>query len=219
MKKKFVTRLKEFSECLFWKYKHFREKELNNKHYLFFYTDYFGLHEQDFENKRLMDIGCGPRGSLEWAKNAKRRIGLDPLADKYKKLNGQHHEMEYVKAYAESIPFEDNYFDFITSFNSLDHVEDLDASCREIVRCLKPGGLFLLIVDIHSYSTFTEPQKMNWSVIENYFPDLQIIEKRKLKSVHNTRIYANLRAGIDLTDVNVSKGVLTAKLRKNPDNT
>jgi len=214
MKKKFVTRLKEFSEWLFWKYKHLKERELSNKHYRFFYTDYFGLGEKDFENKRIMDIGCGPRGSLEWAKNAERRIGLDPLAEKYKKLNDQNHEMEYVKAYAENIPFEDDYFDFITSFNSLDHVEDLDLSCIEIERCLKPGGIFLLIVDIHPYATFTEPQRMNWNFVEEYFPNLKILEKRKLKSVYKSRIYSNLRAGIDQEEKLGSNGVLTAKLQK-----
>ena len=29
------------------------------------------------------DIGCGPRGSLEWATMAAERVGLDPPVNKY----------------------------------------------------------------------------------------------------------------------------------------
>ena len=50
-----------------------------NYHYEYFYTEHFHLAKEDFTGKRILDIGCGPRGSLEWADNALVRIGIDPL--------------------------------------------------------------------------------------------------------------------------------------------
>jgi len=41
------------------------------------------------------------------------------------------------------IPFENNFFDLVTSNQVLEHVEDLDAVLYEIHRVLKPGGAFL----------------------------------------------------------------------------
>jgi len=54
-----------------------------------------------------LDIGCGPRGSLEWADMTKERYGLDPLANEYLKLGADKHKMKYVASGAEKIPFED----------------------------------------------------------------------------------------------------------------
>ena len=31
------------------------------------YTVVFGLTRDDFAGKAVLDVGCGPRGSLEWA--------------------------------------------------------------------------------------------------------------------------------------------------------
>ena len=105
---------------------------------------------------------------------AKERIGLDPLADKYQNLGSKHHKMTYITGYAEKIPFPDQYFDIISSFNSLDHIEDLEKASREIHRTLKTGGILLIIVDIHALPTITEPITLNWSFLHTSFPDFQM---------------------------------------------
>ena len=99
-------KVKEFFELYYWKYKKTKEKQLGNSHYKFFFTTYFSLDEKFYRDKTVLDIGCGPRGSLEWANMAKERIGLDPLADKYLKLGAENHQMTYVNGYTEELPFE-----------------------------------------------------------------------------------------------------------------
>jgi hypothetical protein len=71
------------SELRYWKNRKKEEGEFSNNHYPFFYTTHFDFTINDYRNKRILDIGCGPRGSLEWAQHASERVGLDPLADKY----------------------------------------------------------------------------------------------------------------------------------------
>src|SRR5690349_15969345 len=78
---------KERHELTFWR-KKYREEggRLGNSHYEHFYTVFFGLDRAFYVGKRIVDIGCGPRGSLEWADMAAERVGIDSLAKEYRKL-------------------------------------------------------------------------------------------------------------------------------------
>jgi len=206
--------LKEFSELTYWRLIKLFKKTFSNAHYKYFYTDYFSLRDDFYKDKTILDIGCGPRGSLEWASMCRERIGIDPLADKYGDLRKEKHEMSYVKGYVENIPFPNDYFDVISSFNSLDHVENIKAACNEIKRCLKTGGIFLLIVDIHNLPTLTEPQTIQWSFIMDNFLDFEIVSEVRLECVHRNKIYRNLRINRKIEGEEKSRGVLTAKLKK-----
>ena len=139
---------------------------LQNGHYEQLFTDQFGLTREFFTGKRILDIGCGPRGSLEWATEAVRRVGLDPLVDRYRALGIDEHTMEYCSAPAESIPFPDESFDIVTSLNSLDHVDDLHASLSEITRILVPSGSFLVEVEFGHRPTDTEPIEIPEDFVE-----------------------------------------------------
>ncbi|TNE28900.1 MAG: class I SAM-dependent methyltransferase [Bacteroidetes bacterium] len=211
-----IESVKEFCELVYWKLAQRSDKQLRNDHYKEFYTSYFDLDESFYTGKAIMDIGCGPRGSLEWANMTTERIGLDPLAEKYLKMGASKHKMTYVKAYVEDIPFDDNHFDVICSFNSLDHVKNIEESCKEIKRVLKPGGLFLLVVDIHKYPTFTEPQCLNWSFLQDHFSDFHVLEEKHLENAVKRRIYSNLRTNKELAKGSTENGVLVAKIQK-PD--
>ncbi len=209
------TVIKFSAELSYWKLKNITKDKLNNSHYNFFYTTYFSIPPGYYKDKVILDIGCGPRGSLEWANMAKKRIGIDPLADKYLKMGASEHNMEYIKGYSENIPFQDNYFDVICSFNSLDHVNNLAITCNEINRTLKRDGIFLLIVDIHKRPTLTEPQTISWDFIEKYFPNFLVLEENHLESIKKWLIYSNVRKNVPIKDERKQKGVLTAKLKKN----
>ncbi len=205
--------VKEKIEYIYWWIKKTEEKKLNNNHYEFFYTDYFSLSKKFYDDKIIMDIGCGPRGSLEWANNTKERYGLDPLANKYLKLGAHQHQMKYIEGVSENIPFNDNYFDVITSFNSLDHVENVHKSILEIRRVLKPNGLFLLIVDIHEQATLTEPSAFSWDIIEQFKQDFTILSEQHLEG---HQMYKSIRKAIPFDHNNPQKryGILTLKIQK-----
>jgi ubiquinone/menaquinone biosynthesis C-methylase UbiE len=110
--------------------------------YEYFYTLFFGLDGAKYNDKKILDIGCGPMGSSEWADQTSVRIGLDPLADEYCKLGTASHHMRCVAAVSEYIPFADEPFDFVTSLNSLDHVVDVRQTVNEIKRVTAAHGLF-----------------------------------------------------------------------------
>lgn len=154
------VRWKEYNALRYWKKRKKAEGGLSNQHYKYFYTTQFVLDESYYKNKILLDIGCGPRGSLEWAYMAHRRIGLDPLANEYLRIGANQHKMEYIASSAENIPLKDAECDAVFSFNSLDHVFDVGETLKEIKRITRPGGLFLLLVEVNHPSTSTEPHTL-----------------------------------------------------------
>ena len=64
----------------YWRSRKAAEGVLTNSHYEFFFTAYFGSSADFYSGKRIFDVGCGPRGSLEWAEMTAERVGTDPLA-------------------------------------------------------------------------------------------------------------------------------------------
>src|ERR1051325_6177534 len=121
-----VVAMKHSAEFSFWRSQIEAEGgRYSNDHIRRAFVDAFRLGEGFYVGKRMLDIGCGPAGSLEWADNAVVRVGLDPLVDQYRQLGVGAQAMQYVAANGERIPFRDGAFDVVSSFNSLDHVDDL----------------------------------------------------------------------------------------------
>jgi SAM-dependent methyltransferase len=192
------------------------EGQLRNQHYEYFYTEFFGLSVDYFAGKSILDIGCGPRGSLEWASNAARKVGLDPLVKRYKKLGIEKHSMEYVVGTAEKIPFADCEFNVITVFNALDHVEHLEKSLHEIGRVLKTDGDFLLIVELNHLPTITEPVTLPTDFIESLVPAFTLVSKRKFE-IGDHNIYRQLRENNVYDEANsVDRPIIVAAHLRKP---
>jgi SAM-dependent methyltransferase len=209
------SEIKPMHELSFWQGVARRENgSLKNDHYEWFYTSYFSLTVEDYKDSRILDIGCGPRGSLEWAEVARERVGLDPLVNQYRKLGIDQHKMTYVNSGSENIPFADGYFDIVTSFNSLDHVDDLGKAISEIGRVTALGGLLLLISDVNHDPTPTEPIAYSWDVLDR-FTDFDVIESRQLEKPIDS-VYAGVKAGVpyDHADPRKRYGLISAKLRR-----
>lgn len=208
------TGFKERHELAYWAGRKRAEGVLANAHYEHFYTRHFGLERAWYGGKVLLDVGCGPRGSLEWASHAARRFGLDPLANQYLMLGAIEHGMQYLCAPSERIPVPDGYCDAVFSFNSLDHVEDVERTLAEIGRITRPGGLFLLLVEVNHEPTACEPHRLtpdgltaslgrHWTCAE-----LQVYA-----ALGQQGLYESIRAGVRLPDPGSTRetGYLSAR--------
>ena len=107
----------------------------------------------DTEPKIILDIatGTGDLAILMAQTNADKIIGLDISAGmlevgkkkiEEKKLTDI---IELVLADSEKIPFEDNYFDAITVGFGVRNFENLERGFSEILRVLKPKGVFVIL--------------------------------------------------------------------------
>ena len=125
-------------------------------------------------SKKILDVGCGISTVLHFINGIK--IGIDPLAQKYKDLYNYPDDIEIIKASGESIPFLDGSFDVIFSTNVLDHVSDAKKTVTEICRVLKSEGFFILTVEIFSGIESRDPahpysftKKDVYNLIKNNF--------------------------------------------------
>nr|PZN25800.1 MAG: hypothetical protein DIU80_14285 [Chloroflexota bacterium] len=183
--------------------------------YEYFYTEHFGFDRRFYAGKKVLDIGCGPQGSLEWADGAALRVGLDPLALAYRRLGTRDHRMDYVTAGSEHIPFPDGAFDIVCAFNALDHVDDLERTISEIVRVVAPGGWFLLLTELNHAPTICEPVTFSWEIVRRFEPQLRLVDERHYEKTEDG-MYPSIRAGVpyDHADHRQRYGILSAKFQK-----
>ncbi|MEZ5825819.1 MAG: class I SAM-dependent methyltransferase [Geminicoccaceae bacterium] len=148
-------------QSLYWQ----AERRVARSHYRHWFTEFFGLTTHDYEGVDVLDVGCGPLGSLEWADMAERRVGLDPLAFEFAELGTASQAMEYARGSAEDIPFGDGSFDIVSCFDCLDQVSDLEAAASDILRVTRSGGTILLIVHINRAASFMRPHGLDRSLL------------------------------------------------------
>lgn len=107
----------------------------------------------DSKPKVILDIatGTGDLAILMTRTNAEKIIGLDISAGmlevgkkkvEEKKLSNV---IDLVLGDSENIPFEDNYFDAITVGFGVRNFEHLEKGFAEILRVLKPNGVFVIL--------------------------------------------------------------------------
>jgi ubiquinone/menaquinone biosynthesis C-methylase UbiE len=96
---------------------------------------------------RLLDLGCGTGRALGYAnklvKGQGEFYGIDISAGMIEKANANFPGRENIHFYqtsADSLPFENGFFDFVISSNSFHHYFDPVKALVEVRRVLKPGG-------------------------------------------------------------------------------
>jgi SAM-dependent methyltransferase len=89
---------------------------------------------------RVLDVGCGPYAVPGYLKHfpLEQVSGLDPLEP------FEAHPFEFVRGFAEFLPWPDNTFDVVIAATSLDHTLDLQLALSEMRRVLLPGGHLLV---------------------------------------------------------------------------
>ncbi|MFH6947200.1 bifunctional demethylmenaquinone methyltransferase/2-methoxy-6-polyprenyl-1,4-benzoquinol methylase UbiE [Flavobacterium sp. FlaQc-51] len=107
----------------------------------------------DKKPKIILDIatGTGDLAILMTQTNAEKIIGLDISAGMLevgkKKIAERKlsNVIDMVLGDSENIPFEDNYFDAITVSFGVRNFENLEKGFAEILRVLKPNGVFVIL--------------------------------------------------------------------------
>ena len=171
---------KEYEELRFWRQRHEMENgKFNND---FYSTLLLNMAEEScdefLEGKIVADFGCGPRGSLVWIKSAAIKIGIDVLTDKYSDTFSEDiksHGMIYVKSTEKVIPIPSEFVDVLFTLNAIDHVNNFQGMCAEILRIIKPGGLFVGGFNLEEPATACEPHQLNEQLIKsNLLNNLEI---------------------------------------------
>lgn len=103
------------------------------------------------EKGRLLDIGCGVGDFLLNVKNAGWEItGIEPSKDA-KKIAQERLGITLLDP-SDSHSLPDHFFDVITMWHVLEHVDDLKSQTSELKRLLKPSGR--LIIALPNFQSF-----------------------------------------------------------------
>ena len=95
----------------------------------------------------VLDAACGVGyGSAELARVATRVIGVDAdsAAISYARARYGRDNVEFETMDVSALRFEDDAFDVVVSFETIEHVSDGEAFLREVARVLCPSGTFVV---------------------------------------------------------------------------
>jgi len=116
-----------------------------------FITKQLGLAKDP--NKKLLDIGCGAGHFLAFVKGLVEPYGIDLSSVAVQMAQELLREEAHLHCgSAESLPYRDEYFDFVTCLGSLEHFLDMQAALKEMRRVAKTDGKILIYVpNLFSY--------------------------------------------------------------------
>ncbi len=118
---------------------------------------------EKYKGKRVLEVGCGlGTMSMNWAKAGADVTAIDlnqtsidqtTLRFKAMELSGDIQQMD-----ANALEFDDDSFDYVYSWGVIHHSPNLKKSLHEIIRVLKPGGEFGIMLYyrpsfLHQYMT------------------------------------------------------------------
>jgi SAM-dependent methyltransferase len=130
-----------------WKTKKDKDQSLNR------YQIYLKRLTPDTKDKVVIEIGCGAFGGVLSLIDAKEKIAIDPLINKYKEIGVWSYDGKYLVEDGKRVPLPDNYADVVFSLNTLDHCFKPENSARvasEYKRLLKTGGRLYIHVHLRT---------------------------------------------------------------------
>lgn len=162
--------------------------------------DRLGLQAGD----RVLDVGAGfGRHVFECARRGADVVALDYAQDEVVETRAtlgamieageiDHQRVAGVlRGDATKLPFADDSFDKVITSEVLEHVQDDVAAISEMIRVLKPGGMFAATVPAWG------PEKVNWMLSDEYHAPIAVGGHLRIYS--KTELAAKLRsAGLDL---------------------
>lgn len=109
---------------------------------------------------RVLDAACGEGyGSALLAGRAASVVGVDLSAEAVAHARGRYtaDNLAFEVADGTALPFADDAFDCVVSFETLEHLHDQDGLLTEFRRVLKPGGF--LLISTPDKAIYTDRQK------------------------------------------------------------
>lgn len=137
----------------------------------------------------VLDVACGSGYGTQMLSNvAKKVVGLDVDATSvdYCKSHIHKDNCEFLLWDWVRIPFDDNTFDVVVSFETIEHIVDYHGFMKEVKRVLKPGGTLILSTpnymwevykNIYHVSNFTTIHLVD--LFHQYYKDFKVYYQGK----------------------------------------
>ncbi|MFQ5834003.1 MAG: class I SAM-dependent methyltransferase [Candidatus Thorarchaeota archaeon] len=141
-------------------------------------------------DSRVLDVGCGTGNNTLLFQQATgaRMYGLDPSFGMLVEAVRKAPEVEFVQAFAESIPFPAGLFDILFMTEVVHHLSSLELALQEMQRVLKPGGHLCVVTQSHEQIEQRMTSRFFPATVEvdkARYPDIPMIEQGMSNSGFN----------------------------------
>lgn len=123
--------------------------------------------------KQVLELGCGS-GTLAsiLLEKGVSIIGSDIAQSAINHARKLHPDMEFQTHSAEKLPYHDQMFDIVLSFDVLEHLPRVDQHLSEVRRVLKPDGYYLFQTPNKLSNAIFETLKCRSMVWKKFHPSL-----------------------------------------------
>jgi len=137
----------------------------------------------------VLELGCGwGRGVEKLIKASENYTGLDKNAKLINKLSNKYPKYSFATAnFPDLSDYKDNTFDFVVTFQVIEHIQDDKEFLKEAHRVLKSGGKIILTTVNKSYSLSRNP----WHIREYNTKELKDLMENYFKTVDAMGVNGN----------------------------
>jgi SAM-dependent methyltransferase len=144
--------------------------------------------------KIVLDAACGVGyGSVELARVATRVVGIDVDAETIAYARSRYADsgVAFETMDVSRLRYDDETFDTIVSFETIEHVDDREAFLREVARVLRPTGTFVVSTPNAARTTETPDNPFHrveysradfTSLLSEHFTDVELFGQRRLQT-------------------------------------
>src|SRR6185369_9737646 len=99
----------------------------------------------DLVSGNLLEVGCGEGRGIEWlSPKVTKYSAIDKIVSVVERLKAKYPQGDFISGNIPPLPYADNSFDCVVSFQVIEHIKDDHTFLGEISRVLKPNGLALI---------------------------------------------------------------------------
>jgi len=127
---------------------------------------------------RVLEVGCGTGNYINTLHKATHATcwGIDPSVQMLKQAKEQSPQVTFEQSQAETLPYEDGFFDFVFSVDVIHHLNDVVSYLSEVFRILRAGGLICTVTD-------SEDIIRNRRPLAFYFPETITVDLHRYPSI------------------------------------
>jgi len=136
----------------------------------------------------LLEVGCGEGRGVTWLMpKVEKFSAIDKIAEVVEGLKKKFPQGNFISGNIPPLPYDDNTFDCVVSFQVIEHIKDDNLYLKEISRVLKPNGLALITTPNRPMSLSRNP----WHEREYTAGELTSLAKKYFTKVEMKGITGN----------------------------
>ncbi len=129
---------------------------------------------------RALDIGVGRGESLRFSNDYDGRFAVDFSASMIEKCKSDFPKLHFRVAEAENLPFEGQFFVFVSMIGVAEYIKDLEAVFASVSRVLKEDGVFIVTTSPESLTTSIRRMLGNQIYLHNKEYLLELAKRNNL---------------------------------------